>query len=533
MKKVVFSLLIVMVLFLSISVFVACGEDSGEKVDVTVKFMVGDTVVSEGTYKTGEYVQDPQMDEYLNYTISHWTVNGNRKNAIFPYQVGTADITFYAYTTQWINVAFYVDGANYENWDYESDELVYAPDVNPTKDGYLFRYWALDGKVVKFPYDLSDVDDTTTQIKFQAVFELQSVVTFESDGEVVNTYIYGEGDKLQLAPAPEKSGYTFIYWQDEEGNRAEGGSVVTKDATYTALFEKNLYTINYYIGNSSTPYKTLYSSGKVLELEYTGSGNFYGWYTSSAFKTKYNFNKTVSKNVNIYGKVVTSNYSILQNLNNTKIDVDTTNFKSTYKFNATYPTSISLNVSNATVSFTYKFTTTNYKDVSISYDMMAGTINGAFGSDEAKVAVTVPKYNYYELSYTSYTYTELVYGAYYNEYLKELGLHLAKLVGEYVQDYYDNYTGGTIVTGGVADPDKTYTVRVNTSNKTINVNAAEEFYSVKVQNSDGDYIYYDTNIKSASISNLSSGIYKVIVVYETNYTTYVLRQILTYSIQVS
>ncbi len=533
MKKVVFSLLIVMVLFLSISLLVACGDDSGEKVDVNVKFMVGENVVQEATYKTGDYINNPQIYEYLNYTISHWTVNGKKKNAIFPYQVGTTDIVFYAYATRWISVSFYVDGVNYETWDYESDELVYTPDVTPSKDGCIFRYWALDNQIVTFPYDLADLDSDATSIRFDAVFEMQSEVEFIVDGEVVNSYKYGEGDKLQLAPTPEKDGYTFIYWQDEEGNRAQAGQVVDKDMTFTAVFEDRLYTINYYVGNSSSPYKTLYSSGKVLELEYTGSGDFYGWYTTSAFKTKYNFNKNVTKSVNIYGKVVSSNYSILQNLNNTQISIDTTDFKSTYKFNATYPTSVFLSVSNATVSFVYRFTTTNNKEVMISYDMFNGTINGAYGNDEAKISIIVPKYNYYELSYTSYTYQELVYGAYYNEYLKELGLYLAKTVGSYVQNYYDNFTGGTIVTGGVADPDKSYVVKVTSTNKNINVVAQDEFYSIKIQNSDGDYIYYAKNAKTASIANLESGIYKVIVTYENNYTTYKLRQILTYSIQVS
>ena len=43
--------------------------------------------------------------------------------------------------------------------------------------------------------------------------------------------------------APAKEGYTFVGWQDENGNMLDDTTVATQDAVYTPVYEKNLYPI--------------------------------------------------------------------------------------------------------------------------------------------------------------------------------------------------------------------------------------------------------------------------------------------------
>ena len=531
MKKLTLALLVVMILTFSIVLLVSCGEEDQETplAQVTVKFVVKDTVISEAVYTEGDSIQKPEMTEYGSYTITHWTVNGSSKYALFPYKVGQTDLTFTAYTTHNIKVEFYADGVKVKSETYENNALVNAPEA-PAKDGYTFKEWVLDDTSITFPYNLSKI--TEDEIRFEAIYEKMYKVEFTSLGDVYSSKYYVYNSSMPMPVDPVVPGYTFIYWVDDDGNKIDYNAKVTSDLNFSAIFEKDLYTVNYYLGNSSTPYKTLYTSGKVLDLKYTGDSNFYGWYTNRNYTTKFDFSKNTTKDVSLYGKVYVDNLAIIRSQGTTqKIAIDSTQFESLNIANVTYTSNITLSVGTTSMIARYSFTHANGSSYKVTYDVLSGKISAVF-NQAAGVDLTVEKYNYAEIDLSSYTSTNIYANAELNPKLEVIAMEVAQVSYEYIHNIYTRLHS-EIVVGADADPDRTYDISATSPSRgIIDVSSSYTFYSIKVYNEFNECIYYTTNTKHIQLSNLDEGTYRIVVAYEQNFATYVLRQYISQNVNV-
>ena len=82
--------------------------------------------------------------------------------------------------------------------------------TNPTKKGYKFVEWQLDGKAFDFNTKI------TAETTLTAVFEESKTVTvtFDSDGgSSVKAQEIETGSKATAPANPTKSGYKFVEWQ--------------------------------------------------------------------------------------------------------------------------------------------------------------------------------------------------------------------------------------------------------------------------------------------------------------------------------
>ena len=530
MKKLAYSLLFVMIVTLSIFLFVSCGEDKNdaELAQVTVKFMIGDKVYSESLYKEGQEVEKPDVTEYGSYVITGWTINGSNKYAFFPYEVGKTDITFIATTTHAITVSFYAEGENVLTKKYENNGMVQSVEA-PAIDGYKFMGWQLDDNCVSFPYSLKKCKDDS--IRFDAIYEKLYKAEFISFGETYSKTYYTKDSSLFIPENPVVEGYSFICWEDSDGNRIENDIIMNQDVQYTARFEKDLYQVNYYIGSSTTPYKTLYTSLKAIDLKYEGEGEFYGWYTGSKFTTKFDFTKLINRNVNIYGKVYTDDYSILRSYGNSqKTDIDTSTFNASV-FNTTYPTSVTIAVNSNTVRATYSFTSSDRKKGTIVYDLFEGAIYATYGADVASISIGVEEYNYNEIDLSHYRYSQSKVNQDLNPELKKISLKVAETVYEYIHGIYTSAKTGS-VSGGEDFPEITFNVNAQVYGNSIKVTSDTTFYSLKVYSSnEGVYVNYYENGKDLLISNLESGNYILTFAFEKTVDNFRIRQY--YNINVS
>ena len=115
-----------------------------------------------------------------------------------------------------------------------------APATNPTKDGYEFKGWALEGTtdILTFPQTMGSANVT-----YVAIFEevVKYTATFKKDGEVygeVKSYAAGEAI---VAPAdPSKVGYTFTGWEPAVGTMGSA------DVEFNATFAAKDYTVEFY-----------------------------------------------------------------------------------------------------------------------------------------------------------------------------------------------------------------------------------------------------------------------------------------------
>lgn len=114
--------------------------------------------------------------------------------------------------------------------------------ANPTKEGYEFIEWQLDGRVYNFSTPV------TSDIEIKAYFEKERAkytVTFNSDGGTsVPTQTVSEGDKVKQPANPTKDKYRFKNWVDETGAVYDFNKEVTKNITLKATWEEIVnYTV--------------------------------------------------------------------------------------------------------------------------------------------------------------------------------------------------------------------------------------------------------------------------------------------------
>ena len=510
--------LIVFIIILMSLFLVSCKEDAEVDTNTTqtysVSIYIGDYLYYQENLEANSQIEKPEITEYGGYTITGWYDNNNY--LFFPYTVNK-DVVIKASISKNINVEFYVDNVKTSSDTYSTKESIKAPD-SPSKTGYKFKGWSLNGDIISFPYSVSKFSKDTEIVRFDAVFEKTNNVSFYVDDTLYSTRELLNGENVLPAADPTKENKKFLFWKGEDGEVFSESIINNEDLKYYAVFEDVYYTVKYYVGSSATLYKTITTEEYAVNLNYTGAQYFYGWYTNKSYTTKFDFSKPITENTSLYGKTLTSNFDILRSYGTTQyISLDTTNFQSLYEFNATYPTSLSISVRNNNVTTTYSFKCKNNKYVTVTYDMFNGLITGVYGSNDAKISISLTKYNYENIDYTSYTSTDVVADAYYNRALKQLGLKIASEVGNKIHNEYLNFKQGfdsTITYEVFSIPE--FTATVEKSGKNINISSSETFKSCLITY-DGNDIYYEENNKNITFSNIRKGTYTIELTYKYTY----------------
>ena len=82
-----------------------------------------------------------------------------------------------------------------------------------TRDGYIFDGWFTENGIeVEFPYTVNG------DVTLYAHWIAQHTVTFHADGEVFDTVIVSDGERVgEPSTNPSKEGYTFAGWFTDEG----------------------------------------------------------------------------------------------------------------------------------------------------------------------------------------------------------------------------------------------------------------------------------------------------------------------------
>ena len=182
----------------------------------------------------------PKNPTKTGYAFEGWYLND--KEYDFKTKV-TKNITLVA---KWRELEKYTitfntdDGSNVASQTVTEGNKVTKP-TNPTKAGYTFKEWQLNGN----KYDFNNV--VTGDITLVAVYERdkeQYTVTFNSDGgSAVANQIVTEGNKATKPTEPTREGYKFKEWQ-LNGNKYDFNNVVTGDITLKAVWEdSSVYTI--------------------------------------------------------------------------------------------------------------------------------------------------------------------------------------------------------------------------------------------------------------------------------------------------
>lgn len=141
-----------------------------------------------------------------------------------------------------VNVIFMVDDKVYKTISVKENTTVTKP-ANPTKNGYRFVKWQLNGE--EFKFDTKITSETTLTALFEEVTSY--TVTFNKDNGTANeTRTVDAGSKVTRPTNPVKSGYKFVKWQ-LNGKDFNFDTPINDNITLKAVWEKEKpkYTVRF------------------------------------------------------------------------------------------------------------------------------------------------------------------------------------------------------------------------------------------------------------------------------------------------
>ena len=225
-----------------------------------IKYSVEDYVLLDAPTKKG-------------YTFVGWSDNGVIKKGSTGNKKFTAN-----WTKTYYQIIYDLDGGinNVNNATSYSidDEITLLP---PTRDGYIFKGWSDNGKILKGNVGVK---------KFTALWEaIIYNISYELDGGVNsddNPSTYTPDDQIVLS-APVKLGYTFIGWSDDGViNKGDfGNKIFTANWSVDIILSDDGHGV-IGLNNREVKHLTILSEYNGRSITYIGESAFYNEHIESA-----------------------------------------------------------------------------------------------------------------------------------------------------------------------------------------------------------------------------------------------------------
>ena len=157
--------------------------------------------------------------------------------------------------------------------------------ANPTRSGYYFMGWYKDAThslVFNFETDVI-LGNTIIYARWEAipVFDVTFVKHSGQDPDEVVSVL--EGDTVDMIADPIRFGYSFVRWEDSEGNLFIFTNPITDHTMIHAAYTENTYQINYVYPEEATVVDegsstfTINSTSIPLKTLSIQNGTFVGW----------------------------------------------------------------------------------------------------------------------------------------------------------------------------------------------------------------------------------------------------------------
>lgn len=263
-----------------------------EKASYTVSFDTdgGDGVPSQAVRKNGR-VEKPEDPSKTGYEFDGW-YDGDT-----PYDFDkpvTGNLTL---TAKWRATRHTVTFDTAGGSDLQAQTVAYGEKAtkpaDPTRDGWEFDGWLLDGRA--FSFDTPITGDVTLTAAWRKAEVKTHTVTFKGAGDD-STRIVVDGERLEPPTMPVRDGYTFDCWY-ADGTPYDFTAPVTGDLTLEAHWIRNTYTVSFDAngGTDVNPQKVAYGDKASTPDVPTRDGyEFAGWYLDDA---PYDFSTPVESNI--------------------------------------------------------------------------------------------------------------------------------------------------------------------------------------------------------------------------------------------
>ena len=193
----------------------------------TVTFMYENEVLDTQNIRNGNKAAAPQVDNTTYKIFNGWKYNYSLVN-VSSFNI-TNDTTFVADITYKYDVTFVSDGTTIDSQIITNKEYPTLPE-NPTKDGYEFIGWTLNGNDIVNPLTLS----ITKNITYIAKFEKLHTVTFVYENETIATQVVKNGNVANIVNVDNTSYKVFNGWKVNNVSVNIQTYKITKDTTFVA-----------------------------------------------------------------------------------------------------------------------------------------------------------------------------------------------------------------------------------------------------------------------------------------------------------
>lgn len=271
--------------------------------------------------------KQPSNPSKTGHTFLGWYLNNQPYNFSTPI---TQDITLIA---KWQVITYTVTFNTNGGTAVSSQTVAHGATVRDpgsiSKTGYTFNYWCSDsGLTTRFDFANTVV---TSNLTIYAKFTINSyTVTFNTDGGTsIPNQTINYGGKIVKPTNPSKTGYDFIGWYTgvDYGTSFNFDTPITGNVTVYAKFQIKVFTITFNSngGTSVNSQRVNYGSKVNRPVPPTKANHweFEGWYTDSALKNAYDFNRTVTSDFSLYAKWIGEPVVVNYNLNGGTINGQT------------------------------------------------------------------------------------------------------------------------------------------------------------------------------------------------------------------
>ena len=214
------------------------------------------------------------------YDFAGWKLNGEG-NALMTVTITQGSTGDLAYTATWTPTVYnivYTDGgtatpANPTTYTIETPTFTLT---NPTKTGYTFKGWKLNGEGDAM-MTVTITQGSTGHIAYTATWQVnQYTITFDSNGGTeIDAIKQDYATEVEAPTNPERTGYTFAGWTPEVP-----ATIPAENITCVAQWTINQYTITFNTAGGSViaPIVQDYATAVVAPANPTRDGyTFAGW----------------------------------------------------------------------------------------------------------------------------------------------------------------------------------------------------------------------------------------------------------------
>ena len=260
----------------------------------------GGTTVSSQRIEGGNTATKPTPDPTkIGYNFVEWQEVGSGTEYLFTTPV-TSNLNLIAiYEIKTYTVSFdYADGTPIQTETIDHDDVVAKPTPDPTKTGYNFIGWQLNG--VSYDFD----EPVISNLNLIAIYEIKTyTVSFDyADGTPLQTETIDHDDVVaRPSTDPAKAGYDFVEWQEVgSGTEYLFTTPVTSNLNLIAIYEIKTYTVTFE-DDDGTPLQTeTVDHNDVVARPSTDPSkagyDFIGWQLNGV---SYDFDESVTSNLNL------------------------------------------------------------------------------------------------------------------------------------------------------------------------------------------------------------------------------------------